>query len=174
MSSTDPLSLAESEVHPKHLATLVNDEHCHASRTPRSQSTASARPGTERRSWCGEAGQETGAPGPARWDPPPPLADSSPPHISKYCNESQRFMPSKWWYNSLYDLEFCECDSTGYLTIRASTEYLKKQSKVLEHPCLVETIIIEILESLEIVVSHRLNKYCAYIPIFSITMIIYI
>ncbi|KAH7418667.1 hypothetical protein BKA64DRAFT_701183 [Cadophora sp. MPI-SDFR-AT-0126] len=47
-SSTDPLSPAESEVHPKHLATLVNDEHCHASRTPRSHSTASTPPGPAR------------------------------------------------------------------------------------------------------------------------------
>ena len=39
------MSPAESEVHPKHLATLVNDEHCHASRTPRSHSTASTPPG---------------------------------------------------------------------------------------------------------------------------------
>lgn len=42
------MSLAQSEVHPKHLATLVNDEHCHASRTPRSPFTASTPPGPAR------------------------------------------------------------------------------------------------------------------------------
>ncbi|PVH67637.1 hypothetical protein DL98DRAFT_639498 [Cadophora sp. DSE1049] len=47
-SSTDPLSLVESEVHSKHLAILANDEHCHASRTPRSHSTASTPPGPAR------------------------------------------------------------------------------------------------------------------------------
>jgi hypothetical protein len=35
-------------VHPKHLTTLVNDEHCHASSTPRSPSAAATPPGTAR------------------------------------------------------------------------------------------------------------------------------